>query len=85
MAAIAMLEDADDEGSTELRKAVIASHNELLRDDTIDENELAQRTSALMRAYSGAADTALAEAEANGTPMRTLAIDAIACGKAVSA
>ena len=50
MAAIAMLEDADDEGSTELRKAVIASHNELLRDDTIDENELAQRTSALMRA-----------------------------------
>ena len=29
--------------------------------------------------------TALAEAEANGTPMRTLATDAIACGKAVSA
>ena len=85
MAAIAMLEDADDEGSTELRKAVIASHHELLRDDTIDEDELAQRTSALMRAYSGAADTALAEAEANGTPMRTLATDAIACGKAVSA
>ncbi|WP_155841608.1 MULTISPECIES: hypothetical protein [Hyphomonas] len=85
MAAIAMLQDAADKDSTELRKAVIASQNELLRDDAIDKDELAQRTSVLMHAYSDAANVALAEAEATGTPMRTLATDAIACGKAVSA
>ena len=85
MAAIAMLEEAADEAGMELRKTVIASQNELLRDHTIDEEDLAQRTSTLMRAYSGAADAAIAVAEANGTPMQVLATDAIACGKAVSA
>jgi predicted regulator of Ras-like GTPase activity (Roadblock/LC7/MglB family) len=85
MAAIAMLQDAADEDITELRKAVIVSQNELLRDDTIDEDELAQRVSAIMHAYSGAANAALAEAEAIGTSMQTLSANAIACGKAVTA
>jgi len=85
MAAIAMLEDAADGDSTELRKAVIASQNELLRDDTMDKDDLAQRTSALMRTYSGAAEAALTEAEAIGTSMQTLSAYAIACGKSVTA
>lgn len=85
MAAIAMLQDAADKDSTELRKALVASQNELLRDDTIDKDELAQRTSVLMRAYSDAANVALAEAEAIGTPRQTLSANAIACGKALTA
>lgn len=85
MAAIAKLEEASDGTHTPLLGALIASQRELLSDDTIEEDELALRTSTLMRAYSGAADAAIAEAEAKGRAPQALAADAIACRKALAA
>ncbi|MCA8892050.1 MAG: hypothetical protein KDA56_09580 [Hyphomonas sp.] len=85
MAAIAMLEEASDGTHTSLLGALIDSQRELLSDDTIEEDDLAARTSTLMRAYSGAADAAIAEAEARGTTPQALATEAMACGKALAA
>ncbi|HBT37400.1 MAG TPA: hypothetical protein DEB28_12655 [Hyphomonas sp.] len=84
MSAIAMLEGASNEADAALLEAVIASQNELLRDDKLDADELAQRASTLLHAYSGAADAAIAEAEANSTSPQALAAEAMACRKALA-
>ena len=81
MAASAMLEDATTEEDIALRAAVIASQTELLRDDNVDEDELATRTSALMRSYAPSADAAIAEAKAISTPPVFYAAKAILCGQ----
>lgn len=65
-----------------LLEAVRASQAAMLDDPRLDADELAQRTSGLMRMYSGAADAAVAEAEARGASARALAERALGCAEA---
>ena len=84
MAAIAMLDGATSEKDVSLRAAVIASQSKLLADDTIDEDDLAQRTTTLMQSYAPGADAAIVEAKAIGTPPIFIAAQAILCGQELS-
>ena len=81
MAAAAMLEDAASEEDVVLRAAVIESQTKLLADESLDEDELAARTSTLMRSYAPSADAAIAETKTASTPPLVIAARAKLCGK----
>jgi len=81
MAAIAMLDEATSEEDAVLRTAVLESQSKLLADESLDSDELAARTSTLMRSYAPGAEAAIAEDEANGTPPQAIAAQAILCGR----
>ena len=78
MAAISMLGD-----DATLRETLIASQTDLLRDDSLDADALAQRTSTLLQSYGRAAERSAAQAIANGTAPDSLAVNALSCGKAL--
>jgi len=88
MAAVQMIttsiEETEDGAADEaMLDQVLSGQKQLLRDDRLGEDELAQRTATLMRSYSGAADTRVAEAEANDVSPQTLAATAANCAEAM--
>ena len=81
IAAISTLQDSETKEGIALHETLIASQTELVSDNHLTEDELAQRTSLLTQAYGRAAQKVVAEAYANGISPKALAADAIACGK----